>query len=123
MAKQKQPTRKQLDSLIPAIKTEEKRLDDLLAEARAQADSIVRDAEEQAAARIQSARQALPALLEEKRESRRTEMERKAAGSAAEEEAGARDLESRARAALGPAADYIVSLVWPGGGSSPGAAP
>jgi len=114
MAKQK-PTRQQLDSLIPAIKTEEKRLDDLLAEARAQAEAMVRDAEERARVRIESARESLPALLTSERESRRAAMEATAARSSAEEESRARALEDRAHAAMTGAADFIVSLVWPGG--------
>ena len=128
MARQKQPTRQQLDSLIPAIKTEEKRLDDLLVEARAQAEGMVRDAEQQAAARIESAQESLPAFLEAERESRRAAMERNAAQAAAQEESKARALENHARAAMDATADYIVSLVWPGdtdGGavSPPGARP
>lgn len=97
-------------------------------EARAQADAMVRDAEKQAAERIQAARKALPALLDAERESRRGEMEKKAARSALEEETRARETESRARAAMAPAVDCIVSLVWPGGtargdGSPPGETP
>ncbi len=122
MAKQKQPTRQQLDSLIPAIKTEEKRLDDLLVEARAKAQGMIQAAEQEAAARIESTRESLPAFLEAQRESRRTAMERKAAQSAEEEEGKARAAEKRARAAMDATADYIVSLVWPGdprSGNSP----
>ncbi len=59
MPKQKR-AKQELDSLIPTIKSEEKRLEDLLVEARARAEGMVRDAEAQAAARIQAARQALP---------------------------------------------------------------
>jgi hypothetical protein len=114
MARQKQPSRQQLDSLIPAIKTEEKRLDDLLVEVRAQVEGMIKDAEQQAAARVESTRESLPALLEAERESRRAAMESKAAQSAAEEERRARAIEERARAAIDATADYIVSLVWPG---------
>ena len=113
MTKQK-PTRQQLDSLIPAIKTEEKRLDELLADARAQAERIVKAAETEAAARIESAQEALPAHLKAERESRRAAMEKNAAQSAGEEERKSRELEQRARAALDRTVDYIVSLVWPG---------
>jgi vacuolar-type H+-ATPase subunit H len=132
MARQKQPSRQQLDSLIPAIKTEEKRLDDLLAEARARAEAMVREAEQQAAARVETARDSLPAFLEAERESRRAAMERKAAQAAAEEEVRARALEKRARDSMEATADYIVSLVWPveaktgdsrPGHSKPGAQP
>ena len=115
MARQKQPTRQQLDSLIPAIKTEEKRLEELLAETRARAHEMVRSAEDQAAARIEEAREALPGFLDAQREARRAAMETKAAQSAAEEERRSVQVEERARASLEAAADYIVSLVWPGG--------
>jgi vacuolar-type H+-ATPase subunit H len=114
MARQKQPTRQQLDSLIPAIKTEEKRLDELLVEARAQAEAKVREAEQQAAARVEAARESLPAFLETEHKSRRAAMERKAAQAAAEEELRARALEKRANDSMQATADYIVSLVWPG---------
>jgi len=113
MPRQQQPTR-QLDSLIPALKTEEKRLEDLLAEARARAAALVQEAERQADARIAEARQALPAFLDAERRSRQAALERRAAQHAAEEERRAVDTERRGRSGLDEAADYIVSLVWPG---------
>ncbi len=113
MPKQKQRPR-QLDSLIPTIKTEERHLDDLLTEARSRAERIVRDAEAQAAERIEYARKALPGLLEAEREARRAALERNAAAAAAEEEAREADVQRRGRAALEEAAQLIVSLVWPG---------
>ena len=114
MARQRQPSRQQLDSLIPAIKTEEKRLEDLLADTRARVREMVSNAEHQAAARIEEAREALPAFLKKQRESRMAAMEAKAAQLATEEERRALEVEERARASLDAAADYIVSLVWPG---------
>jgi len=115
MARQKQPSRQQLDSLIPAIKTEEKRLDDLFADTRARVHEMVRNAEHQAAARIEEARKALPAFLKTQRESRLAAMEAKATQLSTEEERRAVEVEERARASLDAAADYIVSLVWPRG--------
>jgi vacuolar-type H+-ATPase subunit H len=114
MPKQKHRPPPQLDSLIPTIKTEEKRLDDLLVETRAQSERIVREAQEQAAARVASARQSLPDLLRKERDARRAAMEKKAADAAAQEEAQARRAEERARAAMDAAVQLIVSRVWPG---------
>ena len=75
---------------------------------------MVSNAEHQAAARIEEAREALPAFLKKQRESRMAAMEAKATQLAAEEERRALEVEERARASLDAAADYIVSLVWPG---------
>ncbi len=119
MAKQRQPTRQQQDSLIPALKSEEKRLDELLTQARAKADAHVRDAERKAEARIAAAAQALPSLVSARRSERQAALEQAAATSAAEDERRARQEEARARGALDAAADYIVSLVWPGGREEP----
>jgi vacuolar-type H+-ATPase subunit H len=113
MPKQRQRPR-QLDSLIPAIKTEERRLDDLLTEARARAEQIVRDSQAEAAARIEATRRSQPELLRAEREARWPALEEKAAAAAADEEARAQAMEKRARAALEETVKFIVSLVWPG---------
>ena len=114
MPKQRPRPHPQLESLIPTIKTEEKRLDDLLVETRARAERIVKEAEAQAAALVASAQQALSELLKAEREARRAAMEEKAADAAAREEAGARETELRGRAAMDSTVEFIVSLVWPG---------
>ena len=112
MPKQKQRPR-QLDSLIPTIKTEERRLDDLLTDARARADRLVRDAETQAAARIEAAQAGLPQMLAAERQARLGAMEKQAEAAAAELQGRQAELERRARAALEEAARFIVSVVWP----------
>jgi vacuolar-type H+-ATPase subunit H len=114
MPKQTQRPR-QLDSFIPAIRTEERRLDDLLAGARERAEHIVRDAQVQAGARVEAARKALPGLMEERRQARRGALEQTAADAAAREEARERETVQRARAALDETVRFIVSAVWPAG--------
>ena len=114
MPKQKKRAKHELESLIPTIKNEESRLEDLLADARARADGIVRDAEAQAAALTASARTALPGILQAERDARRAAMVRKAEESAHTETENTRAVEDRARAAMEETVSYIVSLVWPG---------
>ena len=114
MPKQKQRPR-QLDSLIPTIKTEERRLDDLLADARARAEQTVKDARAEAASRIESNRASLPALVKSQREARWPELERGAAAASADEEARVRTVETRARTRMDETVRFIVSLVWPKG--------
>jgi len=116
MPKQKQRPR-QLESLIPTIKTEERRLDELLSDARARAERMVEEARAQAAARIEATRGSLPALQKAEREARWSAMVQKAAVAAAEEEARANAVETRARAAMAETIRFIVSMVWPAPGS------
>ena len=119
MPKQRRRPKQELDSLIPAIKSEEKHLEDLLAEARVRVDGIIRDAEAQAAERIKAAQLALPGVLEAGRRSRHAAVESMAAEAAREETQKTRDLEHRARASMDATVRYIVSLVWPGAAQDP----
>ena len=114
MPKQKPRIRQELDSLIPTIKSEEKHLSDLLAEARARAEAIVRDAEAEAAARIQEARDELPGAMNTERRARHAALVSRAAEAARAETEKTRELERRARAAMDATVRFIVSLVWPG---------
>jgi vacuolar-type H+-ATPase subunit H len=113
MAKQKNRTKHELESLIPTIKNEERRLDDLLGDERARSDRIVRDAEAQAAALIESARKALPGMLQAERDARRAALVRKADEAARVEGERTQAVEKSARAAMERTVAYIVSLVWP----------
>jgi vacuolar-type H+-ATPase subunit H len=113
MPRQKPRVAQELDSLIPTIKSEEKRLQELLADARARADAIVRDAEARAAEAIEAARRELPALVETRRRERHAELESRAAEAARGETERTRALEIHARAAMDAAVRHIVSLVWP----------
>jgi vacuolar-type H+-ATPase subunit H len=113
MPRQKPRVSQELDSLIPTIKSEENRLQKLLAEARARADAVVRDAEARAAEAVQAARQELPALVEAQRRARHAELERTAAEAARGETERTGQLVTHARAAMDAAVRHIVSLVWP----------
>jgi hypothetical protein len=113
MAKGQKKDRKDLTSLIPEIKTEEKHLDDLLTDARAEAERIRHDAEAEAQARIRAARAALPRMTAAERESRMTELQREAAAAGRAEEERTRGQEAAAEAALDEAVTVVVSLVWP----------
>jgi len=119
MPKQRRRPKQELDSLIPAIKSEEKHLEDLLAQARVRVDGIIRDAEAQAAQQIKAAQLALPGLLEEGRRARHAAVESRAAEAAREETQKTRDLERRARVSMDATVRYIVSLVWPGTAQDP----
>jgi len=124
MASKKRRSNQDLDSLIPALKSEEKHLEDLLADARARGEAMVQAAEARAAARVQAARQALPGILQAEHESRRAALESSAAEAARAETEKTGELERRARAAMEPTVKYIVALVWPGARQDPpGAAP
>jgi vacuolar-type H+-ATPase subunit H len=113
MPRQKPRVAQELDSLIPTLKSEEKRLQELLADARARADGIVHDAEARAGEAVQAARRDLPAFIEGQRRARRAELESGAAEAARGETEKTRQLQARARAAMDEAVRYIVSLVWP----------
>ncbi len=113
MAKQKTRATQELESLIPTIKSEEKHLDDLLADARVEAERVVREAEQQAAARIHACREQLPERLAAERESRRVALVEAAGAAARAEEEKTRILLTAARAAMKDAVAYVVSLVWP----------
>ena len=124
MARKKRRSNQELDSLIPALKSEEKHLEDLLADARARAEAMVQDAEARAAARVQAARQALPGILQAEHESRRASLESRAAEAGRAETEKTQELEHRARAAMDATVQYIVGLVWPGARQDPtGVAP
>jgi hypothetical protein len=114
MAKKRARAAKDFDSLIPEIKTEEKRLEELLAAARAEAGRILADAEAEAAARIRASRAALPQMTADRRESLAAAMRQEAAVAARAEEERTRALEKAAGAAVEKAAAHVVSLVWPG---------
>ncbi len=115
MTKGQKRVRKDLGSLIPEIKTEEKHLDDLLGGARTEAERIHADAETEAASRIREARAALPRVTEAERESRVAAMHREATAAARTEEERTRAQELAAAAAVDDAVAYVVSLVWPRG--------
>lgn len=119
MHKPKHRAKQELDSLIPAIKSEEKHLEDLLAETRTRAEAMLRDAEAQAAAQVQAAREALPGVLETERQVRQAGLEAKAAEAARAEKQKSIELERRARAAMEATVKYIVSIVWPAPGNPP----
>jgi len=122
MAQQKKRLRHELESLIPTIKNEEKRLEDMLSDARAQADGIIRDAETGADERMRTTREELPGVIQAERDARHAALVARAGEAAGGEREKARALEASARAAMEMAADYIVSLVWPSApGTSPGA--
>jgi vacuolar-type H+-ATPase subunit H len=110
---QKKRTKHELESLIPAIKNEERHLDDLLGDARARAVGVVRDAEAQAAALIESTRTAIPGILRAERDARHAALVRKAEEAARVEVERTRAVENTARAAMERTVAYIVSLVWP----------
>jgi hypothetical protein len=119
MPKQKKRATQELESLIPKIKNEELRLEDLLGDARARASGIVRDAETQAAARIEAARNALPGILQAERTARRAALVQKAEDAARMESERTRSVEQSARAAMEKTVAFIVSLVWPGARPNP----
>lgn len=102
------------ESLVPVIEQEEGRLRQSLEQARSEARRIVEDAERQAAEKIRRAREEMPGLMERRRagmlETHRTE----AAALRAEMAAQTTVILSRARKNLKAAADFIISLVWPG---------
>jgi vacuolar-type H+-ATPase subunit H len=120
MAQQKKRLRHELESLIPTIKNEENRLEDMLGDARVRADGIIRDAETGAAERIRTTRDELPGVIQAERDARHAALVTRASEAAGGERERNRALEASARAAMEMAVDYIVSLVWP---SAPGTAP
>jgi hypothetical protein len=119
MAKQQKRAKQELESLIPAIKVEEKRLEDLLGDARVQAEAIVRSAQTGADELIESTRKALPGILQAEREARRAALVRRAEEAAGAEAERTRALERTGRESMKTTVSYIVSLVWPGAPSPP----
>jgi hypothetical protein len=119
MAKQQKRAKQELESLIPTIKVEEKRLEDLLGDARAQAEAIVRSAQTGADELIESTRKALPGILQAEREARRAALVRRAEEAAGAEAERTRALEQTGRESMKVTVSYIVSLVWPGAPSPP----
>ena len=119
MAKQQKRAKQELESLIPTIKVEEKRLEDLLGDARAQAEAIVRSAQTGADELIESTRKALPGILQAEREARRAALVRRAEEAAGAEAERTRALERTGRESMKATVSYIVSLVWPGAPSPP----
>jgi vacuolar-type H+-ATPase subunit H len=119
MAKQTKRPKQKLESLIPAVKNEEKRLESQLGDALARTESIVEDARAQAAALIESTRKALPGILQAERDARRAALQRRAEEAARTETERTGALQARAREAMDAAVAYIVSLVWPGAPSDP----
>jgi len=113
MAKRQKRQKKEFESLIPEIKSEERRLAGQLADARAEAERIQRDAETEAAARLRAARASLPRLVAAERESRFQGLQREAAASARVEEKRTQQMEDAAAGAMDEAVTYVVSLVWP----------
>ena len=99
------------DSLIPAISTEEARLQALLEEAKEEGAKLIEDAEREAAERIEKAKQELPAAMADRRKEAllraeaQAEKERRGAGVEAQQ------LRERAQGNVSAAVDRIVSLV------------
>jgi hypothetical protein len=113
MEKRQKRERKDLGSLIPEIKTEEKHLDDLLVGARADAERMVQEAEVEAGARVRAARAAAPRIVEAERQRRVAAVRAEAAEAARTEEKRIRAQEEAAGAAMGTAVAYVTTLVWP----------
>jgi vacuolar-type H+-ATPase subunit H len=111
--KRKSATREQ-DSLIPVVKGEEKRLDELLQEARERAAKIVAEAEREAAERLATAEADVPVTLARERETRLTAIRETAAKVRAEAAGETRTLEKAAMGRLPAAVTYILSRVRPG---------
>jgi cell division septum initiation protein DivIVA len=114
MAKKKQREKKELDSLIPSIRSAEKTLDDLLEGARAEAAELIQNTETEAARRIQRGREGIPGLLARERESRMVVLRARAAEVLEEGREENRRLEKKAAESMGAAVALIVSRVWPG---------
>ncbi|HVO40340.1 MAG TPA: hypothetical protein VMV03_15015 [Spirochaetia bacterium] len=102
------------ESLVPAIEQEEGRLRELLEKARAEARQIVEDAERQAAERTRLAREEMPGLMERKRAGMLERHRSEAVELREEMAAQTKAILGKARGNLQAAADFIVSLVWPG---------
>ncbi len=117
MEKRRKSATKEQDSLIPLVKGEEKRLDEMLLAARERAAKTVADAEKEAAARLKKAEADVPAALARERESRITALRDKAAETRRAAEAETRALEKAAEERLPAAVAYLLSRVRPGGRS------
>jgi hypothetical protein len=113
MGKKQKREKKEFESLIPEIKSEEQRFAGLLNDARAESERVQRDAETEAGARLRAARAALPRLMAAERESRLQGLQREADAEARVEEERTKGLEDAAAAAMDEAVAYVVSLVWP----------
>ena len=113
MGKKRSSATREQQSIIPTIKTEERRFEELLAQARAQAAEIVAAAQAEAARRIAEAEAEVPALIERERAAQAASGE----DAAREERArSARELESLEKAAtarMDEAVAHIVRRVWP----------
>ena len=115
MKRKKKPIVVQEESLLPAVKEEEERLNRLLEETRAEAERTASEAEREAAERVRSTRERLPSIMEEKRNAALLRLEAQAATKRQPEGELERKVVETAEAKLGAAVQVIVSAVVPGG--------
>jgi vacuolar-type H+-ATPase subunit H len=115
MEKKRKGGAQEQDSLIPVIKGEEKRLEEMLADARERAAKIVAEAERRAAELLKETEAGIPAALARERESRIGALQKKAAEVRRAAEAETRALERAAEERLPAAVSYLLSRVLLGG--------
>ena len=99
------------DSLIPAISTEEARLQALLEEAKEEGAKLIENAEREAEERIEKAKQDLPGTMDDRRKEALQKAEAQAEKERQEAEVEAQHLRERAQGNVRAAVDHIVSLV------------
>ena len=99
------------DSLIPAISTEEARLQTMLEEAKAEAAKLISDAEQQAADRVAATKRELPELMAKRREEALTQARSEAEKEREGGESEVAQLRDKARAQMDAAVARIVDLV------------
>ena len=99
-------------SLIPAIKAEEDRLQQMLDDAKAEAARSIEEAEREAEARIEETKQGLPALMAKRREEalREIKAEVEAERETTETEGGG--LAEQAQGNMAAAVAHILDRVW-----------
>ncbi len=117
MDKRRKGEAKEQDSLIPLVKGEEKRLEEMLQAARERAAKLVGDAERQAADRLKKTEAEIPEAMARERESRLTGLAEKAEETRRAAAAETRALEKAAEERLPAAVAYLLSRVRPGGQS------
>jgi F0F1-type ATP synthase membrane subunit b/b' len=101
-------------SLLPDIKQEEQRLEQVLHQARTQAETMVRDAERDAAERVKKARVEIPDRTNAEHAQALARLEAEAARTRPPAGEVERAVSVKAAANLRAAVDHIVSAVWPG---------
>ena len=99
------------DSLIPAISTEEARLEAMLEEAKEEGAKLIQDAERAAEERIETAKQELPGAMADRRKEALQMAEAQAEKERQEAGVEAQQLRARAQGNVSAAVDRIVSLV------------